>query len=85
MVTAYSTNLFIFFWQSSQVLSGHFIKRNLANGSIHLVKYVNFTKTVYILSRHKPLRRKLSKVDFFKGGSSDICKKSTALFLKLII
>ena len=53
------------------MLSGHFIKRNLANGSIHLVKYGNLTKTVYILSRYTPLRRNLSKVDFFKGGSSD--------------
>ena len=54
------------------MLSGDFIKRNLANGSIHLVRYGNLTKTVYILSTYTPLRRKLSKVDFFKGGSFDI-------------
>ena len=54
------------------MLSGRFIKRNLDNGSIHLVKYGNLTKTVYILSRYTPLRRNLRKIDFFKGGSSDI-------------
>ena len=83
MVTANSTNLFILFWQSSQVLSGHFIKRNLANGSIHLVKYGNLTKTVYILSRYTPLRRNLSKVDFFNGGSSDIWSKKYCSFFKV--
>ena len=62
MVTANSTNLFILFGQSSQVLSGSFIKRNLANGSFNLVKYGNFTKAVYILSTYTPLRRNLSKV-----------------------
>ena len=72
MVTANSTNLFILFWQSIQVLSGHFIKRNLANGSFNLVKCGNLTKAVYILSTYTPLRRNLSKVDFSKSGWSDI-------------
>ena len=67
------------------MLSGYFIKRNLANGSIHLVKYGNLTKTVYILSRYTPLRRNLSKVDFLKEVHLIFENKSTALFLKLII
>ena len=54
------------------MLSGHFIKKNLANGSFHLVKYGNFTKTVDSLSRYTPLRRNLSKLVFSKRGSSDI-------------
>ena len=72
MVTANSTNLFIAFWQGSQALSGHFIKRNLVNWSFDLVKYGNLTKTVYILSRYTPVRRNLSKVVFFKVGCTDI-------------
>ena len=50
------------------MLSGHFIKRNLANGSFNLVKCGNLTKAVYILSTYTPLRRNLSKVDFSKSG-----------------
>ena len=72
MVTGNSTNLFILFWHSSQVLSRHFIKRNLANGSFNLVKCGNFIKAVYILSAYTPLRRNLSKVVFSKSGWSDI-------------
>ena len=72
MVTANSTNSFILFWQGSQVLSGHFIKRNLVHWSFHVVKYGNLTKTVYILSRYTPVRRNLSKVVFFKVGCTDI-------------
>ena len=72
MVTANPTNLFIVFWQGGQVLSGHFIKRNLINWSFHLVKYGNLTKTVYILSRYTPVRRNLSKVVISKSGWSDI-------------
>ena len=53
MVTANSTDLFILFWQSSQVLSGHFIKKNLANGCIHLVKYGNLPKQfIFYLDTH---------------------------------
>ena len=67
MVTASSTNLFINFWQASQqVLSGHFVQRNLTNWSFHLVKYGNLTKTVYIFSRHTPVGRNLSKVVLFE-------------------
>ena len=72
MVTANSTNLFILFWQSSQVLSGHFIKRNLANGSFNLVNCDNLTKAVYMLSTYTPLRRNLTKVAFSKSGWSGI-------------
>ena len=50
------------------MLSGHFIKRNLANGSFNLVKCGNFKKAVYILSAYTPLRRNLSKVVFSKSG-----------------
>ena len=72
MVTANSTNLFIVFWQGGQVLSGYFIKRNLVNWSFHPVKYVDLTKTVYILSRYTPVSRNFSKVVFFKVGCTDI-------------
>ena len=72
MVTANSTKLFIVFWQGGQVLSGYFIKRNLVNWSFHPVKYGDLTKTVYILSRYTPVRRKFSEVVFFKVGCTDI-------------
>ena len=49
------------------MLSGHFIKRNLANGSFNPVKCGNLTKAVYILSIYTPLRRKL-KVVISKSG-----------------
>ena len=68
MLRASSTNLFILFAGGSQVLSQHFIKRNLVNLSFHLLKYGSLTKTVYILSRFTPLCRNLSKVVFFKVG-----------------
>ena len=72
MVTANSTNLFIPFWQSSEVLSGHFIERNLANGSFNPVNCDNLTKAVYMLSTYTPLRRNLSKAVFSKSGWSGI-------------
>ena len=50
------------------MLSGHFIKRNLANGSFNLVNCDNLTKAVYMLSTYTPLRRNLSKVAFSKSG-----------------
>ena len=72
MVIASSTNLFILFWQASQVLWGHVIKRNLANWSFHIVKNGNLMKTVYITSRYKPVGRSLSKIVFFEVGWSVI-------------
>ena len=83
MVTANSTNLFIPFWEGSQVLSGHFIKRNLVNWSFHLVKYANLTNAVYILSRYTPVCRNVSKVVFFKVGWSDISWKKYCSFFKV--
>ena len=83
MVTANSTNLFIPFWEGSQVLSGHFIKGNLVNWSFHLVKYANLTNAVYILSRYTPVFRNLSKVVFFKVGWSDIWWKKYCSFFKV--
>ena len=59
-------------WQASQVLSGHFTKRNLANWSFHLVQYGNLTKTVFILSRYTPVGRNLNKAVLFEFGWSDI-------------
>ena len=72
MVTGNSTDLFIPFWEGSQVLPGHFIKRNLVNWSFHLVKYANMTNAVDILSRYTTVFRNLSKVVSFKVGWSDI-------------
>ena len=72
MVIASSTNSFILFWQASQVLWGHVLKRNLANWSLHIVKNGNLTKTVYITSRYKPVGRSLSKIVFFEVGWSVI-------------
>ena len=83
MVTANSTNLFIPFWEGSQVLSGHFIKGNLVNWSFHLVKYANLTNEVYILSRHAPVCRNPSKVVFFKVAWSDISWKKYCSFNKV--
>ena len=65
-VIASSTNLFIPFWQASQVLWGHFMKRNLANWGFHLVKNGNLTKTVYISSRYTSVGRNLRKMVFFE-------------------
>ena len=72
MATASSTNLFIFYWQASQVISGHYIKRNLANWSFHLVKYGNLTKTFYFLSTYTAVGWNFSKVVPFEEGWSDI-------------
>ena len=53
MVTSSSTNFFKYlFCQGSQVLKGPFIERIVTNLSFHLVKYHNWTETVYILSRY---------------------------------
>ena len=82
MATASSTNLFIFYWQASQVISGHYIKRNLANRSFHLVKYGNLTKTVYILSTYIPVGWNFSKVVPFEVGWSDIWSKKHCPLLK---
>ena len=41
MVNRNSTTSFIPFWEGGQVLSGHFIKRNLIKLSFHLVNYGN--------------------------------------------
>ena len=46
MITGNSTNLLILFSEGSQVLSGHFLKRNLVNLSFHLFNYDNLTKQV---------------------------------------
>ena len=48
MITGNSTNLSVLFSKGSQVLSGHFIKRNLVNLSFHLFNYDNLTKQVII-------------------------------------
>ena len=72
MVIASSTNLFILFWQASQVLWGHVIQRNLASWSFHIVKNGNLTKTVYTTSRYTPVGRSLSKIVFFEVGWSVI-------------
>ena len=72
MVTASSTNLFVPFWQASQLLSGNFIKINLSNANFNLVKYGNLTKAVYILSRYNPVERNYlssSKVEVSKFTS----------------
>ena len=72
MVTASSTNLFILFWQASQVLWEDVMKRNLANWSFHVVKNGNLTKTVDITSRYTPVGKNLSKIVFFEVGWSVI-------------
>ena len=71
MATARSTNFFLS-WQVSQVLSGHFIKRNWANLNCHLVKYNNWRKTVYILSRYTSVGTNLAQVRLFEAVLSDI-------------
>ena len=83
MVTANSTNLFTPFSEGTQELSGHFIKGNLVNWSLHLVKYANLTNAVYILSRYTPVCRNVSKVVFFKVGWSDISWKKYCSFFKV--
>ena len=86
MVIVSSNNLFILFWQASQVLWGHFMKKNLANWGFHIVKNGNLTKTVSISSRYTSIGRNLSKIPFFEVGWSFIWeKKCTAPFLKFIM
>ena len=54
MVTGNSTNSFIPFWEGSQVLSRHFIKRNLVDLSFDLFNYGNLTKQViFYLDTHQ--------------------------------
>ena len=72
MVAASSTNLFVPFWQASQLLSGNFIKRNFSNTNFNLVKYGNLTKAVYILSTYNPVGRNYlssSKMEVIKFTS----------------
>ena len=83
MVTASYTNFFILFGPTSQVLSAHFIKRNLPNSSFHLVKYDNSTWTIYIFSRYRPLGTNLTKVLLFELVSSDILLNKYFSFLKV--
>ena len=64
--------IFFFYWQASLVISGHYIKRNLANRSFHLVNYGNLTKTVYILCSYTPVGWNFNKVVPFEVGWSDI-------------
>ena len=75
MVITNSTNLFILFWQASQVLWGHFMKRNLANWGFHLVKNGNLTKTFHISSTYTSAGRNLSKIVFYEVGWSVIWEK----------
>ena len=72
MVTLSWTNFFIRFGQASQVLSGNFIKRNLANSCFQLNEYDNWTKTVYILCRYTSVGTKLTKVVLLEAGLSHI-------------
>ena len=83
MVIASSTNLFILLWQASQVLWGHFMKRNLPNGSFHIVKNGNLRKTVYVSSRYTSVGRNLCKIVFFQVGWSVIWEKKYCSFFKL--
>ena len=54
MVNGNSTTSFIPFWEGSQVLSGHFIKRNLIKLSFHLVNYGNLTgQVIFYLDTHQ--------------------------------
>ena len=72
MATESSMNLFIFYWQASQVISGHYRKKNLANWSFHLVKYGNLTKAFYFFCTYTPVGWNFSKVVPFEEGSFDI-------------
>ena len=83
MVIASSTNIFILFWQASQVLWRHDLKINLANWSFQIVKNGNLTKTVYITSRYTPVERNLSKLVIFEGGWSLILEKKYCSFFKV--
>ena len=75
MVTSSSTNLFILFCKVSQVLQGTFIKWNVTNSSSDLLKYDDWTKTVYILSRYTSVDTNLTKSVLFDAVLSDICWK----------
>ena len=75
MVTSSSANFFILFCKVSQVLQGPFIKSNVTNASFDLVKYDDWTKTVYILSRYTPVGTNLTKVVLLEAVLSDICWK----------
>ena len=83
MVIASSTNLLILCWQASQVLWGHFMKRNLANWGFKLVKKSNSMKTVYIWSRYTSVDKDLSKIVFFEVGWSVIWKKKYCSFFRV--
>ena len=83
MLIGSSTNFFILCEQGSQVLWGHFIKRNLANSSFHIVKNGNLTKTVYISSRYTSIGKNLSKIAFFEVGWSVILEKKHCSFIKV--
>ena len=47
-ITSSSTNFFILFCKVSQVLQGTLIKSIVTNASFDLVKYDEWTKTLYI-------------------------------------
>ena len=83
MVIASFTNLFIVFWQASQVLWAHFMKINFANWAFHPVKNGNLKKTVYISSRYTSVGRNLSKIVFFEVGWSVIWEKKYCSFIKV--
>ena len=83
MLIASSTSLFLLFRQASQVLWGHFMKRNLANWGFHLVKNGNLTKTVYISCRYTSVGRNLCKIVFFQVGWSVIWEKKYCSFFKV--
>ena len=72
MVTSSSANFFTLFCKVSQVLQGTFIKSNMTNSSFDLVKYKDWTKTVYILSTYTPVGTKLTKVVIFEAVLCDI-------------
>ena len=73
MVTSSSINFFILFSKVSQVRQGTFIKSNVTNSSFDLVKYDDWTKTIYILSSYTPIGTNLTKVVLFEAVLSDIC------------
>ena len=69
MVTSSSINFFQYlFCQGVQVLQGPFIKTNVTTSSFHLVKYHNWTKTVYILSTYIEVPTNLTKLILFGVG-----------------
>ena len=83
MVIASSTNLFTLFRQASQVIWGHFMKRNLANWGFHVVKNGNLTKTVHISFTYTSAGRNLSKIVSFEVGWSVIWEKKYCSFFKV--